>query len=182
MQTITQRTEAISPKANTQKQAAVNDCRLNSQWLAWNYLDSVGKCNRPRRKAFFAIPFHSGLRGHFYLKIGGLTLTFFVVKLSLILSRFLKLIFIKYAYQVRIVWLFVRQRYKKWFKYKNPALSTFFPALLNRVKYVIFLYYSAKNLMPKVFFNTNTTSIFAVNYTIQQFNTTSKSLCWKVPI
>ena len=39
------------------------------------------------------------------------------------------------------------------------------------------LYYSAKNLMPKVFFNTNTTYIFAVNYTIQQFKTISKSQC-----
>ena len=149
-------------------------------WLAWNYHVSVGKCNRPRRKAFFAIPFHCGLWGHFYLKIKGLTLTFFVVKLSLILSRFLKLIFIKYASFDCLLDKGTKNDLKD--KIRTLLyLHSFKPYPTWSYRLFFLLYYSAKNLMPKVFFNTNMISIFAVNYTIQQFNTISKSPCWKVP-
>ena len=158
--------------------------RLESSWFR-------RKMQLTKKKSIFCHTITQRSVRPFLSKIQGLTLTFFGVKLSLILSRFLKLIFIKYAYQVRISSTHIKyasfdclldKGTKNDSKDKIRALLYLhsFDSHQTWSYRLFFLYYSAKNLMPKVFFNTNTTSIFAVNYTIQQFNTTSKSLCWKV--
>lgn len=101
---------------------------------------------------------------------------FFRCKIVLNLISFLKLIFIKYASFDCLL----DKGTKNDLKDKIRALlylHSFDSHQTWSYRLFFLLYYSAKNLMPKVFFNTNTTSIFAVNYAIQQFNTTSKSLC-----
>ena len=128
-----------------------------------------------KKKSIFCYTIPQRSVRQFLSKNQGSYTHFFRCKIVLNFISFFKLIFIKYASFDCLLDKGTKNDSKD--KIRALLYLHSFDSHQTWSYRLFFLCYSAKNLMPKVFFNTNTTSIFAVNYTTQQFNTISKSPC-----